>query len=86
MVFKIVPMEGSTLVNGEPQKRAAEMLAEVEIALALSAVRGPLSARRSPSLDPARMLANANIVLEVSTMRRGPLIRISGLSCQRNSS
>ena len=42
MVFKIVPMEGDTLVNGEPQKRAAEMLAEVEIALALSALRGPL--------------------------------------------
>lgn len=45
VVFKIVPMEGSTLVNGEPQKRAAEMLAEVEIALALSALRGPVGAR-----------------------------------------
>jgi len=29
------------LVNGEPQKGAAEMLAEVEIALALSALRSP---------------------------------------------
>ena len=41
MVFKIVPMEGAMLVNGEPQKGAAEMLAEVEIALALSALRSP---------------------------------------------
>ena len=44
VVFKIVPMEGDTLVNGERQKGAADMLAEVEIALALSALRGPLGA------------------------------------------
>lgn len=36
MVLKIVPMEGSMLVNGEPQKRAHEILAEVAIALTLS--------------------------------------------------
>ena len=35
-VFKIVPMEGTLLVNGEPQKSAAEILAEVAIALTLS--------------------------------------------------
>lgn len=38
MVFKIVPMEGDTPVNGEPQKRAAEITAEVAIALTLSAL------------------------------------------------
>ncbi len=50
VVFKIVPMEGETLVNGERQKGAADMLAEVEIALALSALRGPLGASRHPCL------------------------------------
>ncbi len=38
VVFKIVPMEGDTPVNGEPQKRAAEITAEVAIALTLSAL------------------------------------------------
>jgi len=42
VVFKIVPMEGAAPVNGEAQKGAADLLAEVEIALALSALRGPL--------------------------------------------
>ena len=41
-MFKIVPMEGATPVNGEAQKGAADLLAEVEIALALSGLRGPL--------------------------------------------
>lgn len=36
VVLKIVPMEGDTPVNGEPQKRAAEILAEAAVALTLS--------------------------------------------------
>lgn len=40
-VFKIVPLEGSLLVNGEVQKRAEEILAEVAIALTLSRLREP---------------------------------------------
>ena len=43
IVFKIVPMEGSTLVNGEQQKRADEILAEVAITLSLSKLREPRS-------------------------------------------
>lgn len=39
VVFKIVPMEGETLVNGEPQKRAGEIMAEALIALRLSGLR-----------------------------------------------
>ena len=39
VVLKIVPMEGSVLVNGEPQKRAEEILAEVAITLTLSGLR-----------------------------------------------
>lgn len=39
VVFKIVPMQGETLVNGEPQKRADEIKAEALIALRLSALR-----------------------------------------------
>ena len=39
-MLKIVPMEGEMLVNGEPQKRAGEVAAEVAIALALSDLRG----------------------------------------------
>ena len=38
-MLKIVPMEGDALVNGEPQKRAGEIAAEVAIALALSDLR-----------------------------------------------
>ena len=40
-VFKIVPLEGSLLVNGETQKRSEEILAEVAIALTLSRLREP---------------------------------------------
>ena len=47
-MFKIVPMEGQLLINGERQKAAADMLAEAEIALALSALRGSLGARLYP--------------------------------------
>ena len=39
VVFKIVPLEGSLLVNGEVQKRSQEILAEVAIALTLSRLR-----------------------------------------------
>jgi len=39
LVFKIVPMEGSCLVNGERQKTAEEMLAEVTVSLRLSGLR-----------------------------------------------
>lgn len=39
IVFKIVPMEGKTLVNGEQQKKADEILAEVAITLTLSGLR-----------------------------------------------
>lgn len=44
-VFKIVPLEGSLLVNGETQKRSEEILAEVAIALTLSRLRDPTSAQ-----------------------------------------
>ncbi|KAL4423699.1 hypothetical protein ABPG75_001000 [Micractinium tetrahymenae] len=40
VVLKLVPMEGSTLVNGEPQKRADEILAEVSVTLTLSRLNG----------------------------------------------
>lgn len=39
VVFKIVPLEGALLVNGEVQKRSEEILAEVAIALTLSRLR-----------------------------------------------
>lgn len=39
VVFKIVPLEGDLLVNGETQKRSEEILAEVAIALTLSRLR-----------------------------------------------
>ena len=55
VVFKIVPMEGAMLVNEERQKGAADLLAEVEIALALSALRGALGAcSRSVSPENAQ--------------------------------
>ena len=40
VVFKIVPMEGCTPVNGEQQKCAGDILAEVDISLRLSRLRG----------------------------------------------
>ncbi len=43
-VFKIVPMAGSILVNGEPQKRAEEILAEVSVTLTLSRLNGSAAA------------------------------------------
>jgi hypothetical protein len=44
VVLKIVPMEGSCLVNGEPQKRADEILAEVSVTLTLSRLNGAAAA------------------------------------------
>lgn len=44
VVLKIVPMEGSCLVNGEPQKRADEILAEVSVTLTLSGLNGAAAA------------------------------------------
>ena len=49
-MLKIVPMEGEMLVNGEPQKRAGEVAAEVAIALALSDLRGAGQPRALPGL------------------------------------
>jgi hypothetical protein len=40
VVLKIVPMEGTVLVNSEPQKRADEILAEVSVTLTLSRLNG----------------------------------------------
>lgn len=40
VVLKLVPMEGACLVNGEPQKRADEILAEVSVTLTLSRLNG----------------------------------------------
>lgn len=36
VVFKLVPMEGDNLINGWPQKGAADLLGEAVIAIALS--------------------------------------------------
>jgi hypothetical protein len=38
-VFKVIPIEGSTPINGGPQKRAAEVVAEALMALELSQLR-----------------------------------------------
>ena len=42
VVLKIVPMDGATLVNGETQKRAEEIFAEVSVALTLNQLRSPI--------------------------------------------
>ncbi|CAN6469630.1 unnamed protein product [Victoria cruziana] len=39
-VFKIVPIDGDFLVNGEVQKRSSELLEEVLLSLALNSLRG----------------------------------------------
>ena len=51
-VFKIVPLEGSLLVNGEVQKRSEEILAEVAIALTLSRLREPTGVLLLKGCDP----------------------------------
>lgn len=48
VVFKIVPMEGCTPVNGEQQKCAGDILAEVDISLRLSRLRGEPGALCNP--------------------------------------
>ena len=40
MVFKIVPLEGDLIVNGETQKRSEEISAEAAISFTLSNLRG----------------------------------------------
>ncbi|KAL0033637.1 hypothetical protein WJX79_009265 [Trebouxia sp. C0005] len=51
LVFKIVPLEGDLLVNGETQKRSEEILAEVAIALTLSRLREPTSGPEQSQSD-----------------------------------
>lgn len=43
IVFKIVPMEGTTLINGEAQKKAEEVLGEAAVTLELSKLRSSSS-------------------------------------------
>lgn len=40
VVIKIVPFDGETPVNGEVQKRSAEITAEIAVSLTLSQLRG----------------------------------------------
>ena len=40
LVVKIVPLEGDVLVNGEPQKRASDILGETAVALTVFAAAG----------------------------------------------
>jgi len=40
VVIKIVPFDGETPVNGEIQKRSAEITAEIAVSLTLSQLRG----------------------------------------------
>lgn len=47
-VLKVVPMEGEALVNGEPQKAAGEIAAEVAIAQTLSQLRHPAGEHSDP--------------------------------------
>ena len=63
VVLKIMPMEGAARVNGEPQKGAGEVAAEVAIALALSDLRhaGARPARR-PGASPPRRPAHSRTV------------------------
>ena len=67
VVLKIVPMEGNARVNGEPQKRAGEVAAEVAIALALSDLRhaGARPARH-PGGSPPRCPAPSHTVRHAS--------------------
>lgn len=41
VVFKVIPLAGARLVNGEVQKTAEEILAEAAITLELSRMRDP---------------------------------------------
>lgn len=59
VVFKIVPMEGSTLVNGEGQKKAEEILAEAAITLTLNGLRSAES-MRSPTTDTTSRLISSS--------------------------
>ncbi len=67
VVLKIVPMEGNARVNGEPQKRAGEVAAEMAIALALSDLRhaGACPARH-PGGSPPRRPAPSRTVRHAS--------------------
>ena len=60
-VFKIVPMEGATLVNGEKQKTADEMLAEVAVTLRWGAAASgtPHRSLTLPPLAPLRLVSTA---------------------------
>ena len=47
-MFKVVPIEGDSLVNGYPQKHAAEMTGEALVALTLSGLREEADAQGRP--------------------------------------
>ncbi|GFH05573.1 protein kinase domain-containing protein, partial [Haematococcus lacustris] len=51
IVFKVVPVEGTAMVNNAPQKRAHEMAAEAVIALTLTGLRRPSDAAGQPAVN-----------------------------------
>lgn len=76
MVFKIVPLEGATPVNGEAQKRAGDILGEVAIALTLSQLRG------SPGITSVRLTQHKFACWEVAPVDKLSLVAL----CQRRCS
>ena len=79
IVFKIVPLDGATLVNGEVQKRADEILAEVAISLTLSQLRGRPGEPKSNKQNNATMLDSLDWSFP-SKLRRATL-RLPALQC-----
>jgi len=66
VVFKVVPIEGAALVNGYPQKKAAEMTGEALVALTLSGLRDERDARGGGVRDNV-----APVFVETTQVRGG---------------
>ena len=62
LVLKIVPMEGRLLVNGEAQKRAEEILAEVAITLTLSGLRQSSNDTNTTSINDNKANSTSGFV------------------------
>lgn len=80
VVLKIVPMQGSVLVNGEPQKRADEILAEVSVTLTLSCLNGAAAAPGACRAAEGGWLGDGKVLGEVG-VGAGSRQRLSHAGC-----
>ena len=72
VVVKIVPVNGHVLVNGQPQMKHIDMLAEIIISTELSKLSSTTSKRADEQLEAARRLAGDDAIDDTAEETKAP--------------